>query len=296
VTSGVLSSHRSLGLSGEVTAEQLRACEDRCRNAAATNPSAHAKTAGVLYQAHLRNELTRRLGVAWQPVVNGHADIDGVERGLIETFSRRRAQIVDHLASRRETSASAAQTATLATRQAKGERLSEAELRGSWTRRAREVGIRPGWHRHLLARTTPRTPELAGLAAELIDREAITARSSSFTRRDVLQALAERLPTGLPVALVEMLADKILDHHPELLVELGPTRGQLTQVDVIRRADGRIVAADDGERRYTTRGLLLTEQRAIDRSSRPGCVEVRSPASSGTTSTSTSGCSPSTGS
>jgi conjugative relaxase-like TrwC/TraI family protein len=52
---------------------------------------AHAKTAGVLYQAQLRHELTRRLGVAWQPVVNGHADIDGVDRELIETFSQRRA-------------------------------------------------------------------------------------------------------------------------------------------------------------------------------------------------------------
>jgi conjugative relaxase-like TrwC/TraI family protein len=53
---------------------------------------AHAKTAGVLYQAHLRHELTRRLGVAWQPVVNGVADIDGVDRQLIETFSQRRAR------------------------------------------------------------------------------------------------------------------------------------------------------------------------------------------------------------
>jgi conjugative relaxase-like TrwC/TraI family protein len=226
---------------------------------------AHAKTAGVLYQAHLRHELTRRVGVAWQPVVNGHADIDGVDRQLIETFSQRRAAIVAHMHTRGETSAAAAQTATLATRQAKGERSTESELRGSWIRRAREVGVRPGWHRRLLARTAPRTPELAGLAGELIESEAITARSSSFTRRDLLQAVAERLPTGLPVALVEMLADKVLDHHPDLLVELGPTRGPLTQVDVIRRADGRVVAADDGERRYTTRGLLLTEQRAINR-------------------------------
>jgi conjugative relaxase-like TrwC/TraI family protein len=226
---------------------------------------AHAKTAGVLYQAQLRWELTRRLGVAWHPVVNGVADIDGVERQLIETFSRRRAQIVEHMASRGETSASAAQTATLATRQAKGERSTEAELRGSWTRRAREVGGRPGWHCRLLGRATPRTPELAGLAGELIGDEAITARSSSFTRRDLFQAVAERLPTGLPVALVERLTDKVLDHHPDLLVELGPTRGQLTHVDVIRRADSRIVAADHDERRYTTKGLLLTEQRAINR-------------------------------
>ncbi len=90
---------------------------------------AHAKTAGVLYQAHLRHELTRRLGIGWQPVVNGHADIDGVDRELIEQFSRRRTQIVDHMASRGESSAAAAQAATLATRQVKTGHPSEAELR-----------------------------------------------------------------------------------------------------------------------------------------------------------------------
>ncbi|TVP65415.1 MAG: hypothetical protein EA340_12585, partial [Nitriliruptor sp.] len=51
-----------------------------------------------------------------------------------------------------------------------------------------------------------------------------------------------------------------------LLVALGPTRGHLTSIDVIRRGDGRVVPVDPGERRYTTKGLLLTEQRAINRS------------------------------
>jgi conjugative relaxase-like TrwC/TraI family protein len=110
---------------------------------------AHAKTAGVLYQAQLRFELTRRLGVGWQPVVNGHADIDGVDRELIETFSQRRAAIVEHMALAGETSAAAAQTATLATRQAKTGHPSEAELRAVWARRARGAGVGPagtnGW-------------------------------------------------------------------------------------------------------------------------------------------------------
>ena len=227
---------------------------------------AHAKTAGVLYQAHLRYELTRRLGVVWQPVLNGVADIDGVDRPLIETFSQRRAQIVAHMTARGETSAEAAQIATLATRQAKGERSSEAELREAWGIRAHVAGVRQGWHQRLVGRTTPQPPDLAGLAEELIDGEAITASSSSFTRRDLLQAVAERLPTGLPVALTELLTDKVLAHRPDALVELGPPRGHLTGVDVIRRADGHIVPTDSDERRYTTKGLLLTEQRAINKS------------------------------
>ncbi len=74
---------------------------------------AHAKTAGVLYQAHLRHELTTSLGVALQPAVNGAADIAGVERELIEAFSQRRQAIVQVLRERGENSAKAAQVATL---------------------------------------------------------------------------------------------------------------------------------------------------------------------------------------
>jgi conjugative relaxase-like TrwC/TraI family protein len=228
---------------------------------------AHAKTAGILYQAQLRFELTRRLGVAWQPVVNGHADIDGVDRQLIETFSQRRAQIIELMTARGESSAAAAQTATLATRQAKGERASEAELRDIWTRRAKEVGVRPGWHQTqtLTGRSEWRRPELGELWQQLVVEEELTSSSSSFTRRDVLQQLAGRLPAGAPAAWCEQAADTIFTHDTNLLVALGPARGHLTPVDVIRRTDGRLVAADASERRYTTRGLLLTEQRAINR-------------------------------
>ena len=37
----------------------------------------HAKTASYIYEAHLRHELTRRLGVEWQPVRKGIAEIEG---------------------------------------------------------------------------------------------------------------------------------------------------------------------------------------------------------------------------
>ena len=227
---------------------------------------AHAKTAGILYQAHLRHELTVRLGVAWQPVANGHADIDGVDRQLIEAFSQRRNAIVEHMEQRGESSAAAAQTATLATRQAKGERASEAELREGWARRATAAGIRPGWHRTLTGRASWQRPDLGRLWQHLVVDEGLTESTSSFTRRDVLQQLASQLPDGAPVDYVEQVADAILKQETDLLVALGPTRGNLTSVDVIRRGDGRAVPVDTEDRRYTTKGLLLTEQRAINHS------------------------------
>ncbi len=82
----------------------------------------------------------------------------------------------------------------------------------------------------------------------------------------MLQQLAGRLPAGAPVAWCERVAEALLTSDTNLLVALGPTRGHLTSVAVIRRGDRRVVPVDAGERRYTTKGLLLTEQRAINRS------------------------------
>ncbi len=82
----------------------------------------------------------------------------------------------------------------------------------------------------------------------------------------MLQQLAGQLPAGAPVTELEEAADAVIAHDPEQIVTLGASRGQLTAVDLIRRSDGRLVPVDPNERRYTTKGLLLTEQRAINRS------------------------------
>ena len=125
---------------------------------------AHAKTAGFLYQAQLRHELAVRLGVTFGPVEHGHADLAGVPRDWIEGFSRRRTQILEQLAERGETSAKAAQVATLATRRPKpATRSSEAQLRARWATRARQLEIPADWTRHVLNRATPARPDIAGL-------------------------------------------------------------------------------------------------------------------------------------
>src|SRR5882757_283200 len=75
----------------------------------------HARTTSYLYAAHLRHELTRRLGVEWEPVVNGIADIKGFSSEELRRFSTRRAEIL--AAAGEGASARAMQIATLATRQ-----------------------------------------------------------------------------------------------------------------------------------------------------------------------------------
>jgi hypothetical protein len=224
----------------------------------------HAKTAGFLYQAQLRHELTRRLGIAWGPVTNGYADIAGIDRQLVDGFSQRRQQIVARMAERGESSAKAAQVATLETRTAKGLQPTEAELRARWAEQARELGYDPRHVGDLLGRHQAQEPDLDGLVRELVNREALTEHVSTFARRDLLQAIAERLPDGAPVEQVEALADAVLEAGREQLVALGARRGQLSSVDAIRTADGRIVAGDEVAPRMTTRRLLLAEQHAIN--------------------------------
>lgn len=53
----------------------------------------HAKTAGYIYEAQLRHELSRSLGVRWQEVRNGIAEIEGYADEHLRAFSTRRAEI-----------------------------------------------------------------------------------------------------------------------------------------------------------------------------------------------------------
>ncbi len=48
---------------------------------------------GGLYQSVLRAELTHRYGVAWQPIVKGQAEIEGMPEELIKAFSKRTEQV-----------------------------------------------------------------------------------------------------------------------------------------------------------------------------------------------------------
>src|SRR5215212_5593895 len=53
--------------------------------------------AGYLYQAQLRAELTRSLGVEWEQPRKGMAELRHVPREVIREFSTRRAQVVEEL-------------------------------------------------------------------------------------------------------------------------------------------------------------------------------------------------------
>ena len=216
-----------------------------------------AKTIGYIYQAELRAELTRRLGVSWTPVRNGMADIEGIPAEACRHFSTRRVQIENALAHAGATSAVAAQTATLATRPAKHTVADLATLRHQWAARAAELGIDADLVPALVGR--PRSPgiEPESLLSELTGPSGLTRNASSFDRRDVLQSLAAASPDGADAGHLRAGADRIL-------------------------VDSEIVALDQpgpAGPRYTTTELLGVEARLLrraqttSRSSRPVTAE-----------------------
>ena len=115
----------------------------------------YAKTAGYLYEAHLRDELTRRLGVEWGPVRNGIADLVGIPQPALDGFSTRRAEIEEEMTRRGVTSARAAEIAALDTRQAKDYQVDPTTLRAHWSEQAQDFGLTPDMLASVIDRIEP---------------------------------------------------------------------------------------------------------------------------------------------
>ncbi|MBA2312960.1 MAG: relaxase domain-containing protein [Actinobacteria bacterium] len=226
----------------------------------------HAKTAGYLYQAHLRAELTRRLGVAWTPVRRGSADLEGVSREVIRTFSKRRTEIETVVGRADETSARAAQVAAVTSRKAKDYRITPNDLLPEWKERAERLGLDATALSEVLGRGAYRSPtgsEQRLIEAELAGATGLTAQASTFTRREAIQGFCCQLPSGATVEDIERLADAFL--VSERVIPLAVRSEGLTAKDSLRVSDGRVIPAGVQERRYSTEEMLAVEQRVIER-------------------------------
>jgi conjugative relaxase-like TrwC/TraI family protein len=217
----------------------------------------HARTAGFVYQAVLRGELTRTLGVQWGPVRNGQAEIAGLPVELLRLFSKRRMQIEAELELVGLDTAAAAQVATLKTRPAKPDPDDGRSLQERWRAEADAAGqslevlqaaldvepssTRVQAQRQAAAALGPLTQQLTDA---LLEPTGLTEKRASFDRRDLLRGVCEHLPAGTPVRLTGLraLATRVL-------------------------RDSRVVPllgdAPVGSRRYSTREMLALEQDAL---------------------------------
>nr|MBA3430260.1 relaxase domain-containing protein [Actinomycetota bacterium] len=225
----------------------------------------HAKTAGYLYQAQLRKEISRRLGVEWTQVRSGTAEIEGIPRPAIDEFSRRRAEIEIRMEQRGERSARAAQVATLDTRRAKDHGVRPEGLQPEWERRAESVGLTRKNLKRVLGRSQANyRPLSSGLTDELFGSEGLTRDASSFTIREVIQALCERRGPGVSAAQIEREANELLES--DLVVRLSAAKSDFLLTSTsLRLGNGQVVPSVNDATRYSTKEMLRLEERLIRR-------------------------------
>ena len=229
---------------------------------------AHARTASFVYQAVLRRELTRALGVDWTPVRRGIAEIVGIPRPVMRAFSRRRAEIDAALAGRGTSGARAAEAAALATRAAKDPLVAPEALVGEWRSRARALGFDCQRLQAVVGRRRgfgPAADDWRKALSALAAPSGLTRRSATFSRPDVIQALCEALPAGarIDAPLLERAADRFLGSSHA--VPIAPDAAARGSGEAFRRRDGRLLPAGLDGLRYSTPEHLALEQRLIDR-------------------------------
>ncbi|HEX3323983.1 MAG TPA: MobF family relaxase, partial [Solirubrobacterales bacterium] len=198
----------------------------------------HAKTASYIYEAHLRFELTQRLGAEWAPVVKGIADIRGFSKEELRRFSTRRAEIL--AAAGEGASARAMQIATLETRKAKERDLTSESLREAWRLKGAEIGLDRETIGERLGHERPGRSVLSALQIE----RSVTAHVSHFDRRAAIQAVADNLPHGAAAREVEELADALLASESVLRIAEGPKGARFTTQRIWELEQRALAAAE----------------------------------------------------
>ena len=163
----------------------------------------HARTAGFIYQSVLRHEVADRLSVAFEPSGKpGIGEVVGIPKAIRNKFSRRRVAIEAAMIEHGVRTAHGAQIATLDTRPAKPEPVSEDVLRSAWQEHADAIGF------DLASvprqRREPVAPDDVDIGRQLTERDA------TFDRLRVLQAVAETATQGLPYQRIRSRADEFL--------------------------------------------------------------------------------------
>jgi conjugative relaxase-like TrwC/TraI family protein len=226
-----------------------------------------AKTAGFLYQAHLRARVSERLGLEWGPVRNGAAELTAIPTDVLRGFSQRR-----HEMERAALaggiglgSKAAGQAAALATRERKQYGIDTYTWLEEVRARASELGLGRGELEQIGRDATARLAN--GISSELVDEHllgdrlagpaGLTERSNTFDERHVLQAFAETAGQGATVDEVRDQAERFAE-RPDVL---ATARGELTTTDLVVREQRLITAAVD----RAGAKVAVVDSRTVDR-------------------------------
>ncbi len=174
---------------------------------------ANARTAGSVYGAELRYQLTARLGVGWEPVHKGLFELSGIPGVVRHAFSRRSQQVTEALQRRGIDSEKASHAqrrlAQLGTRQAKEPAVELSSLVERWRERADSLGLTGTELASVTGRN--RVPvvdyeRLSRLVEVRLASERAIGGSERALGRAAVRIACEELPAGADPAGVEALA------------------------------------------------------------------------------------------
>ncbi len=204
---------------------------------------AAAKTAGTIAEAELRNELSQSLGVRWQPVAHGTADVKGVPAAVLEHFSKRHTEIAEMALARGWTTERGIAEIQRETRDHKPQ-LDRDVARAGWRARASEHGFSDHELANVIDQGRVRRPQRfrSDLAEHLAGPNGLTRQESTFNRRALIQGIAAGYPEGISATELQRAADQFIDTHG---VPVSPRIGHQPE-------------------RYTTLDMLATERRLLD--------------------------------
>ncbi len=211
-----------------------------------------AKTAGFLYQAHLRALVRERLGLQWGEVYRGASELEGVKPPVIEHFSKRRGEMLRAAQEGGiglETKA-AAESAALASRDRKQYGIETHTWREEVRSRAAELGLgaeelddlfREGSERPVGGLIERDQAAERSLGDRLAGPEGLTAQSNTLDERAVLQAFAASAIQGALVSDVRGRAERFAE-RPDII---RTDRGEMTTVELVD-CERRLIAAAVG--------------------------------------------------
>ena len=181
----------------------------------------HVKTARYLGAAELRHQLARRWGVPWGPVRSAVAELAAFPEPLLRAFSTRHDQIVEEFAHMVEAGLEpgpATEVAAQRSTRAPKKVLADEAVRSVQVAKLAEIGWTPERVQALATSSNHRRRppvevdriDVAELHAHLVGPHGLTERQTTFTARDVHQAVAAWSGDRLSAAAIRSLAEGFL--------------------------------------------------------------------------------------
>jgi conjugative relaxase-like TrwC/TraI family protein len=225
---------------------------------------AHAKSAGVIFQAALRAGFLREFGLEFGAVKNGYADLKGFSRELIEAFSTRSREIRDWMKEHGVSSAAAAETAAYRTRDAKDFSIDADQRVTEWEAQAEPFGFSRQSAEEMVAEANPREPRSVEAADHRAAVEQLQAEFPHFDGREALWAIADQLPEGADLSALTSAQNGLLNGGLVVRIHksLGPLDPHAYSTPLILRTEREFIqAATEG----IAAGVGVVDRAVLDR-------------------------------